>query len=129
MKLFGVEMIPHVKGKTTKKRKSIRLFGKDLVPQRRKSRIKKTGSSSTASPPDSLPFALLQTAQGMGGRDFVFLTRKILERSDVDVHLNRLFLPKTLVLLGVLSPEERREVGGGGGVEVGVVDMRVKDTV
>ena len=51
----------------------------------------------------------------MEGRDQVFVTRKILERSDVDAGQNR---------WGVLSEEEKREVEGGGGVEVMVIDPR-----
>ncbi|KAL6311563.1 hypothetical protein AAG906_025868 [Vitis piasezkii] len=138
MRLFGVEMEPKEKEqetkmepkekeqetKRTKKRKSARLFGRDLVPERKRSKIKKTRSSSPPLPPAPLPFPLLQAIHDMEGRDQVFVTTKILERSDTDAGQNRFFIPKSEVLWGVLTAEERRQVEGGGGVEAMVVDPR-----
>ena len=138
MRLFGVEMEPKEKEqetkmepkekeqetKRTKKRKSARLFGRDLVPERKRSKIKKTRSSSPPLPPAPLPFPLLQAIHDMEGRDQVFVTTKILERSDTDAGQNRFFIPKSEVLWGVLTEEERTQVEGGGGVEAMVVDPR-----
>ena len=100
------------------------IFGRDLVPEMRRSAINKTRTSSPPLPPVPFPFPLLQMIHNMEGRDQVFFTRKILEGSDVDAGQNRFFVPKSEVLWGVLSEEEKREVEGGGGVEVMVVDPR-----
>ena len=120
-------MAPNEKPKETKrgkKRRSTMIFGRDLVPERRRSAIKKTRTSSQPLPPAPFPFSLLQMIHNMEGRDQVFVTRKILERSDVDAGQNRFFVPKSEVLWAVLSEEEKREVEGRRGVEVMVLDPR-----
>ena len=104
-------MAPNEKPKETKrgkKRRSAMKFGRDLVPERRRSAIKKTRTSSPPLPPAPFPFPLLQMIHNMGGRDRVFLTRKILERSDVDAGQNRFFVPKSERCYGGSYQRRRR---------------------
>ncbi|WKA05816.1 hypothetical protein VitviT2T_023755 [Vitis vinifera] len=121
IRLFGVEMAPNkkegMKMEPPKEQETKR-------PERRRSAIKKTRTSSPPLPPAPLPSPLLQTIHDMEGKDQVFITRKILEWSDTDAGQNRFFIPKNEVLWEVLSEEERRQVEGGGGVEVMVVDPK-----
>ena len=128
VRLFGVDIPnPNVEleeTKRTKKRKTTRLFGQEIVPARRKSAIKKTRSSSPPLSPAPLPFPLAQMIHNMEGKDLLFVIRKILERSDTAIDQNRFFVPKSEVLWGLLSEAEKTAVKGGGGLGVVVVDPR-----
>ena len=88
-RLFGV-VIPELNVKVeeeTKRRnerKYVRIFEQEIVPQRRKSVIKKTRSSSLSLPSTPLPFPLVvQMIHDMEGKNLHFVTRNIFERSDI----------------------------------------------
>ena len=70
-----------------KERKFVRIFEQEIVPQRRKSAIKKTRRSSLSLPSAPLTFPLVvQTIHDMEGKNLHFVTRKIFERSDIAIN-------------------------------------------
>ena len=103
-RLFGVvipELNVRVEEETKRRneRKSVRIFEQKIVPQRRKSTIKKTRSSSLPLPLAPLPFPLVvQTIHDMEGKNLHFVNRKIFEQSDISTDHNRFFILKSEVL-------------------------------
>ena len=47
----------------------------------------------------------------MEGKDLIFVIRKILERSNIDTGQNKIFVPNSEVLWGLLSEAEKTAVG------------------
>ena len=77
----------------------MRIFEQEIVPQRRKSAIKKTRSSSLPLPLAPLPFPLVvQTIHDMEGKNLHFVNKKIFERLDIATDQNRFFIMKSEVL-------------------------------
>ena len=60
----------------------------------------------------------------MEGKNLHFFTRKIFERSNIAINQNKIFIPKSEVLWGLLSDGEKTLVEGRTGLEVMVVDPR-----
>ena len=73
--------------KRRKERKFVRIFEQEIVPQRRKSTIKKTCSSSLSLPSAPLTFPMLvQTIHDMEGKNQHFVTIKNFERLDIAIN-------------------------------------------